>query len=64
LGGKLYFCRLKKRTRDFLKKSGFDKKLGEENIFIDKETAIHEIYKQLNRDVCGNCDKKIFKECQ
>lgn len=64
LGGKLYFCRLKKPTREFLKKSGFSKKLGAENIFPDKKTAIKEIYEQLNREVCGNCPVKIFKECQ
>jgi SulP family sulfate permease len=63
LGGKLYFCRLKKRNREFLKKSGFSQKLGEENIFPDKKTAIKEIYQQLNQEVCGNCPVKIFKEC-
>ena len=63
LGGQLYFCRLKKRTRDFLKKSGFAEKLGEENIFIDKKTAISEIYKQLDPKVCENCTVRIFREC-
>ena len=38
-------------------------KLGEENIYPDKKTAIKEIYQQLNQEVCENCPVKIFKEC-
>ncbi len=62
-GGNLYFCRMKKRTRDFLKKSGFWEQLGEENIFKDKKSAITEIYKRLDDEQCKNCKVKIFKEC-
>lgn len=63
-GGTLYFCRLKKRTSDFLKKSGIEKKLGIENIFIDKQTAIREIYKRMDAEKCKTCSVKIFRECQ
>jgi len=63
-GGALYLCALNKTVRDFIKTGGYDKSFGEENIFINKEIAIGDIYKKLDKPTCDNCDVNIFMECE
>jgi len=62
-GGGIYFCGLKIVSQQILKKGGFRDEIGEENFYPDKLTAIDEIYKKLDKDICKTCEARIFHEC-
>ena len=62
-GGGLYFSGLKIVSQQILKKGGFRKKIGEENFYVDKPSAINDIYNKLDKDICSNCKVRIFHEC-
>ena len=62
LGGGLYLSHLKKTVRDYLK-DDFMNRIGRENIFYSKETAIEYIYTKLDDSICEGCTARIFKEC-
>ena len=62
-GGALYICALNKTVRDFMVQGGYNQSFDSNNIFINKEIAIAEIYKRLDRPTCDNCEVKIFMEC-
>ena len=57
--GGIYFSGMKLISQDVLKKGGFIKKIGYDNFFHDKQTAIKEIHKKFNEP----CITKAFKEC-
>ncbi len=59
-GGDVYFTGMKLVSQDVLKKGGFLQKIGYENFFKDKKTAIKEIHKRLETP----CRIKAFKECE
>lgn len=63
-GGGIYFVGLKLISQDVLRKGGFKKLINEENFFKDKNTAIATIYKKLDKQICANCNVKIFEECR
>jgi SulP family sulfate permease len=63
-GGDLYLCRAKSAVLSFLRRGGYDKEIGERNLFAQKEEAIAEIFTRLDREVCRRCDKRIFLECR
>jgi SulP family sulfate permease len=63
-GGGLYLSGPKRRARDVLKKGGYWKEIGEQNIFFNKDEAIRQIYEQLNPKICETCAVKIFAECK
>jgi SulP family sulfate permease len=62
-GGGLYISGLKKRARDVLKRGGYWDEIGDENIFINKDEAIREIYPRLDQGICKTCEVRIFTEC-
>ena len=62
-GGGLYFSGLKIVSQQILKKGGFRKEIGEEYFYVDKPTAIREIYEKLDKNICENCKVRIFHEC-
>ncbi len=62
-GGGIYFSGLKIVSQQILKKGGFRDEIGEEHFYIDKRTALQEIYKKLDKNICKNCDTRIFYEC-
>ncbi|NOQ91836.1 MAG: STAS domain-containing protein, partial [Flavobacteriaceae bacterium] len=62
-GGGIYFCGLKIVSQQILKKGGFRDEIGEENFYPDKLTAIDEIFKKLDKDICKTCEARIFHEC-
>lgn len=62
-GGGIYFAGLKIVSQQILKKGGFREEIGEENFYEDKLTAIDEIYKKLDKNICKDCEAKIFHEC-
>jgi len=62
-GGGIYFSSLTIVSQQILKKGGFRVEIGEENFYNDKRTAIAEIYKKLDKDICEKCEARIFYEC-
>jgi SulP family sulfate permease len=63
IGGGLYLVKIKADVCSILKRGGFAKTIGEDNMFQSKADAIASIFAQLDREVCKGCDKRIFKEC-
>jgi SulP family sulfate permease len=63
MGGRLYFHQIKEVTRETLKRGGYQKDIGLENVFDSKHEAIASIFKRLDRSICAKCDKRIFTEC-
>lgn len=63
-GGRLYFCSLRRQTRDFLTRGGYKEVIGEEAFFETKEEAIKHIYGVLDKEKCSSCERKIFLECK
>ena len=50
-------------SQQILRKGGFREEIGEENFYNDKLTAINEIYKKLDKNICIDCKTRIFHEC-
>ena len=63
-GGGIYFAGLKVVSQDVLKKGGFTKKIGEENFYKDKNSALSTIYEKLDKEKCSNCGINLFDECK
>ncbi len=64
MGGGLYFAELKSRVYSSVDKSCFIAKIGNEYFYDNRENAIKAIYKKLDKDICAQCDARIFKQCQ
>lgn len=63
-GGNVFFCGLSKSVFASLEKKKYVDKIGKENFFHSKTEAIHHIYTEvLNKDICQNCEARIFLEC-
>ncbi|MHB1117043.1 SulP family inorganic anion transporter [Sideroxydans sp.] len=63
LGGRIYFYSCKEATKDFLRKSGAMKDIGEENFFPVMSNWVGKIYPDLDPQICRNCTARIFSEC-
>jgi SulP family sulfate permease len=63
-GGKLYISGMKKNVRDIFKKGKYTERFGIDNIFINKEEAVSAIYQRLDKEICKECNVRIFKECE
>jgi SulP family sulfate permease len=64
LGGGMYFYQIKEGVCDPLRRGGYIQEIGDENMFSSKTEAVAEIFQKLDRDICAQCDKRIFKECE
>jgi SulP family sulfate permease len=47
-----------------MEKGGYTDEIGAENIYDSKDEAIRGIFERLDRNICANCEKRIFIECQ
>ena len=63
LGGGLYFHFMKDAVRDFLRRGGYLRDIGEENLFMPTDDAIRAIYPKLDTEICRQCTVRIFKPC-
>ncbi len=64
MGGELYMYRLKDSATKVLDRGGYMNILDQGTIYDSKEDAILGIFNRLNKDICKNCDKRIFQECK
>ena len=63
MGGALYFHFVKDAVRDFLRRGGYLRDIGEENLFMPTDDAIAAIYPALDTEICRQCRVRIFKPC-
>lgn len=63
MGGDLYLYRLKDSATKVMKRGGYLEEIGQDNIFDSKSDAIVGIFDRLDRNICANCDSRIFIEC-
>lgn len=64
LGGDLYFHEVKEGVCGPLRRGHYIEEIGDENMFNSKTEAVAEIFQTLDKNICANCDKRIFIECQ
>lgn len=62
-GGSLTISGISHHDRNLLKRGGYLRVIGEENIFLSKSDAIAEITDRLDRSVCAHCRLDVFSEC-
>ena len=62
-GGKLYLSGLKSEVLEVLRRGGYLKQIGEENIFHSKNVAVRSIVRRLDPQRCRYCKARIFNEC-
>lgn len=62
-GGALYLCGLNDTVQNYMDNGDYTSMFDADNIFVNKEYAIGEIYKRLDKATCDACEVKIFKEC-
>lgn len=63
-GRQLYLCSVKVEVRDIMKRGGYFKFIGEDNIFHTKGAAIKKIVtERLDPERCRHCKARIFAEC-
>jgi sulfate permease, SulP family len=62
-GGRLYFYSLRQPVEDLLRRGGYMKRIGEENVFRGKREAFATVFERVDRKVCATCRARIFEEC-
>jgi SulP family sulfate permease len=62
--GGIYFSGLKIVSQNVMQRGGFTEKIGLENFYKDKKSAIADIYQKLDKNICNVCEVKSFKECK
>jgi len=63
-GGKLYLSGLKSEVLEVLRRGGYLKQIGEENVFRSKTEAVRSIVSRLDPQRCRYCKARIFNECE
>jgi SulP family sulfate permease len=63
VGGDLYLFGIKEGVRESLERWGHIETIGEENISESKTELIGKAFRDLDKDICRRCDKRIFREC-
>lgn len=62
-GGDLYFHRPRPQVLALWQRTGFLGRLGPDNVFADKRTAIARIVPLLDDATCARCSVRLFEEC-
>ncbi len=63
IGGGLYIWFMKDAVRDLLRRGGYMKDIGEENVFEHGADVIAAIYARLDSAACRACTARIFPPC-
>ena len=63
MGGGLYIWFMKDAVRDLLRKGGYLKDIGEENVFEQGSDVVGALYARLDAGVCRECTVRIFPPC-
>ncbi len=63
MGGGLYIWFMKDAVRDLLRKGGYLKDIGEENVFEQGIDVVGALYARLDAGVCRVCTVRIFPPC-
>lgn len=64
MGGDLYFHRPRPEVLEMWKRTGFDRRIGADHLFMTKKDAIADIFTRLDRETCRQCRARIFTECE
>lgn len=64
MGGDLYFHRPRPQVVEMWTRTGFLARLGPDHVYPDKRTAIGDIYRRLDCEVCRRCTARVFMECR
>jgi SulP family sulfate permease len=62
-GGGFYLINVKQGLWEALERCHCMEATGARNVFQSKDAAIHAIFQKLDKGICANCDKRIFREC-
>ncbi len=62
-GGDLYLFGIKESVRETLDRWGYTAVIGEQNMSVSKTELIGKAFRDLDKNVCRRCDKRIFREC-
>ncbi len=62
-GGALYLIRVKDAVRETLRRGRYLERIGSENIFDSKTTAIRTVVEKLDPAICRDCNRRVFREC-
>jgi len=63
-GGGFYLINVKQGLWEALERCHCMEATGARNVFQSKDAAIHAIFQKLDKGICANCDKRIFRECR
>ncbi len=61
--GGLYLCELQHQAYSVLERGGYVDIIGREHIFASQKEAIAKIIPEVDKMICRNCKKHVFKEC-
>jgi len=62
-GREIFFCSLKREVLELLTRGGCLARIGPDNVFPDKESAIAGIVSRLDPERCACCPVRVFAEC-
>lgn len=63
-GGRLYLYDIKEGVCLYFRLADYLLDIGTDYLYESKEEALSDIYGSLNRQICDDCSKRIFLECQ
>lgn len=62
-GREIFFCSLKGEVMELLERGGCLRRIGAQNVFRDKASAIAGIVARLDPERCACCRERVFAEC-